>query len=119
MGQQQGKERVGSSSSSAAASGLGLGGGTGRGLGGSGGEGASSLRASRNKPRAPKDRGILGSNIFTEHSGEYFRVSQSQSQTTERGIDGVVWGLNGNMGGSRVEILSQSFVADDTEGSRQ
>lgn len=31
----------------------------------------ASMRSSRNKPRAPKDPRMLGSNIFTEHSGEY------------------------------------------------
>lgn len=33
--------------------------------------GASSIRSSRSKPRVPKDSRILGSNIFTEHNGEF------------------------------------------------
>lgn len=54
MGQQQVKERTSSTSSGT----LGLGAG-------------SSLRHSKTKPRVPKDGRILGSNIFTEHNGEY------------------------------------------------
>ena len=30
----------------------------------------STLRASRIKPRVPKDSRVIGSNIFTEHSGK-------------------------------------------------
>jgi hypothetical protein len=30
----------------------------------------ASMRSARSKPRVPKDPRILGSNIFTEHSGE-------------------------------------------------
>lgn len=31
----------------------------------------ASVRAARGKPRVPKDPRTLGSNIFTEHSGQY------------------------------------------------
>lgn len=31
----------------------------------------SSIRSSRSKPRVPKDPRTLGSNIFTEHNGEF------------------------------------------------
>ncbi|KXJ77049.1 hypothetical protein RP20_CCG008435 [Aedes albopictus] len=61
MGAQQVKER-----SSGGGGGTGTGGaGTGSSLGLAG----SSIRSSRNKSRVPKDSRILGSNIFTEHSG--------------------------------------------------
>lgn len=49
------------------------GGGTGTGGAGTGsslGLAGSSIRSSRNKSRVPKDSRILGSNIFTEHSGK-------------------------------------------------
>lgn len=66
------KERSG-----AGAGTIGTGGGSIGGLSGGGGGGTasalgagSSIRSSRNKPRVPKDSRILGSNIFTEHSGE-------------------------------------------------
>lgn len=52
MGAQQVKERTSSTSTA-----LGL--------------GTSSIRHSRTKPRVPKDSRILGSNIFTEHSGKF------------------------------------------------
>lgn len=35
-----------------------------------GGASGASMRSVRAKPRVPKDPRILGSNIFTEHSGE-------------------------------------------------
>lgn len=47
------------------AGGGGIGGGTSSSLGA-----GSSIRSSRNKSRVPKDSRILGSNIFTEHSGK-------------------------------------------------
>lgn len=53
MGAQQVKERTASSSTSS-------------------GLGTSSIRNSRTKPRVPKDSRILGSNIFTEHSGKWW-----------------------------------------------
>lgn len=57
MGAQQVKER--------SSGGGGVGGGTSSSLGA-----GSSIRSSRNKSRVPKDSRILGSNIFTEHSGK-------------------------------------------------
>lgn len=62
MGAQQVKER----SSGGGGGGGGVGGGPSSSLGA-----GSSIRSSRNKSRVPKDSRILGSNIFTEHSGKY------------------------------------------------
>ncbi|XP_055686989.1 tyrosine-protein kinase Abl [Lutzomyia longipalpis] len=71
MGQQQGKER--SSSCGAAGSGAAVAAGSAGGAAGSissggGTLGHGALRSSRMKPRPKEQRGILGSNIFTEHS---------------------------------------------------
>uniref|UniRef100_A0A6B2EE57 Tyrosine-protein kinase n=1 Tax=Phlebotomus kandelakii TaxID=1109342 RepID=A0A6B2EE57_9DIPT len=68
MGQQQGKER--SSSCGAASAGpAGAASGAGGTISSGGGTlGHSGLRSSRMKPRNKEQRGILGSNIFTEHS---------------------------------------------------
>lgn len=60
MGAQQVKERSSNSSG-----------------GGLVGLAGSSIRQSKTKPRAPKDsQRTLGSNIFTEHNGEYSFASQ-------------------------------------------
>lgn len=69
MGQQQGKERPASNASSGG--GIGLGGASLRVRG-------EQHRASSSKPR--KERGILGSNIFTEHSGEFSVARQRKNE---------------------------------------
>ncbi|XP_059615056.1 tyrosine-protein kinase Abl [Phlebotomus argentipes] len=70
MGQQQGKERSGSCGAPGAgsASGGAVGGAGGTISSGGGTLGHGALRSSRMKPRPKEQRGILGSNIFTEHS---------------------------------------------------
>ncbi|KAL9699851.1 hypothetical protein quinque_003292 [Culex quinquefasciatus] len=68
MGAQQVKERSGGAGAGTIGTGGSIGGLSGGGTASALGAG-SSIRSSRNKPRVPKDSRILGSNIFTEHSG--------------------------------------------------
>lgn len=44
----------------------------------------ASVRAARGKPRVPKDPRTLGSNIFTEHSGQYPTAGSAVDSVTTR-----------------------------------